>query len=799
MQIFTMDSMNASSDVSDVVFVIEATSNTGAYITDIKTSYIVPTLEHFNGGPLPDLDCGSLLTSTLYNIVLFFGSDVIHQSTTNGAGPFTLPQQLLQVIDKIDFSGGIGENQSHITEGLAVALQMFQDLDSLRMPGLKTSRHVILICNSLPFGLPISDAAPYMGMTHEDILSAIKKRGIHLSLISPRKIRGLVRIFEETGGDLTANLQTHNFAKDVRHLVLLNGFTLQDRAPLPPVSGSSGTPAQGATQQPSTIPVTQQTSTIPTSTSSGSSITQPSSVPPPQAPSPSMGSRPQRPPSAPGQQMPQGQMPGNQPPPPQAMQQNSVQQQSHIQTIQQQQQQVSMAPSSTSMMDTSSMMSMSSVQLPNQPQQQMIYSQASMTSGPPSSMTMQAGPKQTMASMSQAQMMGSVPQGPNQGMVQQQMMTPQGQMMMQGPPGQQPQQRGQAPPGQMWMGQPQNQGPNMGPGQNQMQPQMGPGFVQQQKMYRPGMNQQQANTMGVSSGQMGPIPSTTSTLLDQLNQPPNTTPQMAAAQMQMNQMGVSKYGRLTENCAIEGMQLQPGTPGSGQTPPPGQNQQRIKVWKGALEWVDKRGGTVGEQKRTVNCEISCIVANGEVAIKAENWPPKLYMQLIPKAIVGSLGNRFFRDSRSVLLHPTRDEALEALRIQMETNKLAGCVHFSSQVCDIKVLMLLYNNEKKAYVGFIPNDQNGVVERIKDVIKQQRLQQQQQQALRAGGGQCQKFKIFRKRRTTVLVGGVAVDAVKPQDLINGRFDRFVLESLDWIVVVVLESLDWIVVVVLESLD
>ncbi|CAG0910141.1 unnamed protein product, partial [Cyprideis torosa] len=93
------------------------------------------------------------------------------------------------------------------------------------------------------------------------------------------------------------------------------------------------------------------------------------------------------------------------------------------------------------------------------------------------------------------------------------------------------------------------------------------------------------------------------------------------------------------------------------------------VWKGALEWVDKRGGTEGEQKRTVNCEISCIVANGEVAIKAENWPPKLYMQLIPKAIVVSLGSRYYRDSRSVLLHPTRDEALEALRIQMETNKL----------------------------------------------------------------------------------------------------------------------------------
>ncbi|CAG0883475.1 unnamed protein product [Cyprideis torosa] len=45
----------------------------------------------------------------------------------------------------------------------------------------------------------------------------------------------------------------------------------------------------------------------------------------------------------------------------------------------------------------------------------------------------------------------------------------------------------------------------------------------------------------------------------------------------------------------------------------------------------------------------------------------------------------------------------------------------------------------------------------------------------------------------------VDAVKAQDLVDGSFDQFVLESLDWIVAVVLESLDWIVAVVLKSLD
>lgn len=42
-------------------------------------------------------------------------------------------------------------------------------------------------------------------------------------------------------------------------------------------------------------------------------------------------------------------------------------------------------------------------------------------------------------------------------------------------------------------------------------------------------------------------------------------------------------------------------------------------------------------------------------------------------------------------------------------------------------MLLLSEEKGAYVGFIPNDQAGFVERIRHVIKQQRINQ----AMRTG--------------------------------------------------------------------
>ena len=67
----------------------------------------------------------------------------------------------------------------------------------------------------------------------------------------------------------------------------------------------------------------------------------------------------------------------------------------------------------------------------------------------------------------------------------------------------------------------------------------------------------------------------------------------------------------------------------------------------------------------------------------------------------------------------------------------------SQPCDIKVLILFYAQEKKSYLGFIPTDQTQFVDRIRQVIQQQKseqkgrqmqqqqLQQQQQQLPTSG--------------------------------------------------------------------
>merc|ERR1719392_152576 len=154
---------------------------------------------------------------------------------------------------------------------------------------------------------------------------------------------------------------------------------------------------------------------------------------------------------------------------------------------------------------------------------------------------------------------------------------------------------------------------------------------------------------------------------------------------------------------------------------PGQERARERevIWKGELEWQEKVKDGPGDQKisHSVACSTSKDGSTGLPEVKSDNWPGKLIMQLIPKSLVQTIGGQYFRNSKSVLFHPQECDSLQALTNVMGTG-FAGCVHFTGN-CDIKVLILLYSNDKKAYLGFIPNDQVSFVERIRTVIQQQK--------------------------------------------------------------------------------
>ncbi|XP_033701635.1 prostate tumor-overexpressed gene 1 protein isoform X1 [Tursiops truncatus] len=206
---------------------------------------------------------------------------------------------------------------------------------------------------------------------------------------------------------------------------------------------------------------------------------------------------------------------------------------------------------------------------------------------------------------------------------------------------------------------------------------------------------------------------------------------------------------------------------------------KFLAWSGVMEWQEPRPEPNSRSKRWLPSHI--YVNQGEI-LRTEQWPRKLYMQLIPQQLLTTLVP-LFRNSRLVQFHFTKDlETLKSLcRImdngfggKPEAPKAltrqgiclppagassespwcspaggpwpvlpsaglglsiceAGCVHFSYKAsCEIRVLMLLYSSEKKIFIGLIPHDQSNFVNGIRRVIANQQqvlqrnLEQEQQQ-------------------------------------------------------------------------
>ena len=115
--------------VVDVVILVEDTALGGSNMTEIKNNYIVPALEHFNSGPVSDLDFSTnLKSSSSFSVVPFYASDCLPCSPSKIIGPFTSIKKILTVLDKLSFVGGQGETHSSGQEGLANALQLFKEV-----------------------------------------------------------------------------------------------------------------------------------------------------------------------------------------------------------------------------------------------------------------------------------------------------------------------------------------------------------------------------------------------------------------------------------------------------------------------------------------------------------------------------------------------------------------------------------------------------------------------------------------------------------------------------------------------
>ena len=68
---------NEFDNVANVIFLIEGTAINGAYLTDMKINYIIPTLEYFTQGSNDERDNYASETN-MYGIVLYRTAQSMH-------------------------------------------------------------------------------------------------------------------------------------------------------------------------------------------------------------------------------------------------------------------------------------------------------------------------------------------------------------------------------------------------------------------------------------------------------------------------------------------------------------------------------------------------------------------------------------------------------------------------------------------------------------------------------------------------------------------------------------------------
>ncbi|XP_076378618.1 mediator of RNA polymerase II transcription subunit 25 isoform X6 [Megalopta genalis] len=582
---------------ADVIFVIEGTAVNGAYLNDLRTNYVGPTLEYFNQGPIEDREYVSENSSTLYGIVIYHAADCLPAPCTETFGPYANPHKLQLVLDKLEMVGGKGESYANIGEGLATGLQCFEDLQLRREPNTASQKHCILICNSPPYQTVIQESYKFAGHTIEQVATLYQERNINLSILSPRKIPALFKMFEKAGGDLQSS-QTKNYAKDPRHLVLLCNYNLKERPVSPPIGGAVhnnlGTAAQ--------IPLSPlQSNDSPNTNQVQQNIAQPTQS--------------QGPPFR--NQTPQNIAPVHQTVVP-------------IPTV------------------------MSTGRPPYNPQ-----ISAPPTYHPPAQT--RTGPRwrpfvtlgNTGAANPQSSaLIAQLNQPPSLGLN----VTPFGQRMdvlhsthmlhalsvantnVMAANAQQQQQQ------QQQLTQQQHQQVRF-----TMQ-------LQQQQQQQQNVQQQSSMPMSAQQNHGQGTPQLTVSCVSQ--SVPTQVPQtVTTSQIQASVSSVTQQQQVLHSQAQGNISSGPVAGPQISAP-----RERHTIWHGMIEWVEKAKASADTQKqiRHLPCHVSANSEDGDPELKADTWPQKLLMQLMPRRLISSIGGSYLTNSKSVLFHPAQCEALESL-------------------------------------------------------------------------------------------------------------------------------------------
>ncbi|XP_068785409.1 mediator of RNA polymerase II transcription subunit 25 isoform X2 [Struthio camelus] len=261
--------------VADVVFVVEGTANLGPHFEALRKHYLLPAIEYFNGGPPAETDFGGDFGGTQYSLVVFNAVDCAPESYVQSHAPTSSAHEFLTWLDRVQFVGGGGESCSLIAEGLSTALQLFDDFKKMREQIGQTHKVCVLICNSPPYLLPAVESTTYSGYSTENLAQRIGERGIHFSVVAPRKLPALRALFEKAGPGGLLEAQPKDYSQDPRHLVLIRGVAL----PVGSAAGSGPPQPKPAVAPPQLPPAAPQLPPAPQQPLPP--VSQPYQVPPP--------------------------------------------------------------------------------------------------------------------------------------------------------------------------------------------------------------------------------------------------------------------------------------------------------------------------------------------------------------------------------------------------------------------------------------------------------------------------------------------------------------------------------------
>ncbi|TWW70350.1 Mediator of RNA polymerase II transcription subunit 25 [Takifugu flavidus] len=97
----------------------------------------------------------------------------------------------------------------------------------------QTHKVCVLLCNSPPYLLPAVESVSYTGCTADNLVKIIRDRGIHFSVVAPRKLPALRALYERASS-VGGAVESHpDYSQDPFHMVLVRGISL-------PVSSGGG-------------------------------------------------------------------------------------------------------------------------------------------------------------------------------------------------------------------------------------------------------------------------------------------------------------------------------------------------------------------------------------------------------------------------------------------------------------------------------------------------------------------------------------------------------------------------------